>query len=98
MTKYPTGALLDVEGAEFVNLIDCDFYKNVGAPVIRAVNTNVSALRVDSQQTFDARFIEAINTDLQIEGSDFFQGGNFNQLGGAIYWTGQQLTIYRTTF
>lgn len=35
---------------------------------------------------------------MEIEGSDFFNGGDFNQLGGAIYWTGNSLTIQKTVF
>jgi hypothetical protein len=41
LTRELSGALLDIEGAESVEITNSNFYKNEGAPVIRAVNTDI---------------------------------------------------------
>ena len=46
LTKQSSGALLDIEGAELVEIVNSNFFNNEGAPVIRAANTNVKILNV----------------------------------------------------
>ena len=97
-----TGALIDVDQAELLQIISVSsktkFSKNKGAPVIRAGNTKIVLNSVDFEQTDDASFIEALATDLEIKRCKFFDGGDFNQLGGALHWQGQSLVILDSTF
>jgi hypothetical protein len=39
-----SGALLDIEGAELVEIINSNFFNNEGAPILRAANTNIKIL------------------------------------------------------
>ena len=75
-----------------------EFSKNLGAPVIKARNTNILLSNIDFEQTDDAKFIDARATDLEIRYCKFFGGGDFDQLGGALHWQGHSLLIFGATF